>query len=120
MRSPVNVEERANVLWVDDATRRTSYTKRAFMEHNNVGESVYIGISAGNWKQGLYNYRQYFSNPQLSSQTALSIYFSNLNDQGLSPPPPPPPQIKWKIVRQPSTAIASMTDVTCVSMKKLV
>ena len=29
------------------------------MEHNNDGERVYIGISAGNWKQRLYNHRHF-------------------------------------------------------------
>ena len=61
----VTVEVKGNAPWSDDATRRTSYPKRAFpnMEHN-VGEKVYIGISAGNWKRGLYNHRHYFSNPR--------------------------------------------------------
>ena len=44
------------------------------MEHNNDGERVYIGISAGNWKQGLYNYRHSFSYPWLRNQTAQSKY----------------------------------------------
>ena len=65
--------------------------------NNNGGERVYIGISAGNWKQGLYNHRHSFSNPWLRNQTALSKYFWNLKDQELTP------QIKWKIVRQSST-----------------
>ena len=32
------------------------------MEHNKDGERVYTGISAGNWKQSLYNHRHSFSN----------------------------------------------------------
>ena len=68
------------------------------MEHNNDGERVYIDISAGNWKQGLYNHRHSFSNSWLRNQTALSKYFWNLKDQGLTP------QIKREIVRQFSTA----------------
>ena len=67
-------------------------------EHNNDGERVYIGISAGNWRQRLYNHRHSSSNPRLRNQTAVSGYFWNLKDQGLNP------QIKWKIVRQSSTA----------------
>ena len=63
------------------------------MEHNNDVERVHIGISAGNWKQ-----RHSFSNPWRRNQTALSKYFWNLNGQGLTS------QIKWKIVRQSSTA----------------
>ena len=56
------------------------------MKYDNNGEKVYIGISTGNWKQGLYNYRHSFSNPRLRNQTALSKYFWNLKDQGLTPP----------------------------------
>ena len=40
---------------------------RAFIptpiEYNNDGERVYIGISAGNWKRGLYNHRYSFFSP---------------------------------------------------------
>ena len=68
------------------------------MEHDNDGERVYIGISAGNWKQRLYNHRHSFFHPWLRNQTALSRYFWNFKDQGLTP------QIKWKIVRQSSSA----------------
>ena len=68
------------------------------MEQNNDEGMVYIGISAGNWKQGLYNHRHSFSNLQLRNQTALPKYFWSLKDQGLTP------QIKWKIVTQSSTA----------------
>ena len=64
------------------------------IEHYNDGERAYIGISAGNWKQGLYNHRHSFSNPRLRNQSVLSKYFWNLKDQGLTP------QIKWKILRQ--------------------
>ena len=67
------------------------------LEHNNYEERVYIGISAGNWKQRLYNNRHSFSNPRLRNQTAQSKYFWNLMDQELTP------QIKWKIVSQSST-----------------
>ena len=70
----------------------------SLMEHNNDGERVYIGISAGNWKQRLYNHRYSFSNPRLKNQTALSKYFWNLKDQGLTS------QIKWRIIRHSSTA----------------
>ena len=66
------------------------------MEHNG-GEWIYIGISVGNWKQRLYNHGHSFSNLQLRNQTALSKYFWNLKDWGLTP------QIKWKIDRQSST-----------------
>ena len=62
------------------------------------GERIYIGISAGNWKQSWYSHRHSFSNPKLRYQTALSKYFWGLKDQGLSP------QIKWKILRHSSAA----------------
>ena len=68
------------------------------MEHDNDRERIYIGISAGSWKQRLYYHRHSFSNPQLKNQTALSKYFWNLKDLGLTS------QIKWKIIRQSSTA----------------
>ena len=58
------------------------------MEHNNDGERDNVGISAWNWKQGLYNHRHSFSNPRLRNQTSLSKYFSNLMDQRLIPHPP--------------------------------
>ena len=60
------------------------------MEHNNDGERFYIVISAGNWKQKLYNHKHSFSNPRLRNET-LRIRST-------------PPQIKWKIVSQSSTA----------------
>ena len=66
------------------------------MEQQKNGERVYIGISAGNWKQRWYSHRHSFSNPKLRYQTALSKYFWGLKDQGLSP------QIKWKILRHSS------------------
>ena len=55
------------------------------MEHNNDGDRVYIGISALNWKQRRHNHRHSFSNQRLRNQTALSKYFWNHKDQGLSP-----------------------------------
>ena len=79
------------------------------MEHNNYGERVYIGVSAGN----CITTDNTFSNLRFRNQPATSKYFWNFNDLGLTP------QIKWKIQNiQPR--IASMVDVTCVSMKKLV
>ena len=68
------------------------------MEQQRDGERIYIGISAGNWKQRWYSHRHSFSNPKLRYQTALSKYFWGLKDQGLSP------QIKWKILRHSSAA----------------
>ena len=68
------------------------------IEHKRDGERVYIGISAGNWKQRYYNHRHSFSNPKLRYQIVLSKYLGGLKDQGLSP------QIKWKIIRHSSTA----------------
>ena len=73
------------------ATRSTSYTKRLFSLWNIImmGERVYIGMSASNWKQGLYNHIHSFSNPRLRNQTARSKYFWSRKDQVLTP------QIKW-------------------------
>ena len=68
------------------------------MEQQRDGERVYIGISAGSWKQRWYSHRHSFSNPKHRYQTALSKYFWGLKDQGLSP------QVKWKILRHPSAA----------------
>ena len=68
------------------------------MEQQKDRERVYIGISAGNWKQRWYSHRHSFSNPKHRYQTALSKYFWGLKDQGLSP------QIKWKIIRHSSAA----------------
>ena len=48
------------------------------MEHDNEGERVYIGISAGNWKQRQHNHRHSFSNPRLRIQTALLNIFGAL------------------------------------------
>ena len=48
------------------------------MEQQRDRERVYIGISAGNWKQRWYNYKHSFSNPKLRYQTALSKYFGAL------------------------------------------
>ena len=99
----------------DDEIRRTSHTKRAFppVEHNNDGERVYIGIFAGIWKQGLYNHWKSFSNPRLRNQIALSKYFCNLKDQGLTS------EIKWKIVRQSSTANSFNGRCNLCSDKKI-
>ena len=48
------------------------------MECNTVEAKVYIGISTGNWKQGLYNDRYSFFNSRLRNQATLSRYFWNL------------------------------------------
>ena len=44
------------------------------VEHNNDGERVYKGISAGNWKQGLYNHRHSFFNPRLRNYIYIYIW----------------------------------------------
>ena len=36
------------------------------MQHKNDGERIYIGISAGNWKEQLYYHRHSFPNQQFS------------------------------------------------------
>ena len=45
---------------------------------------IYFGISAGNWKQRIYNHRHSFSNPSLRNQTALSKWFRRLKDSSLT------------------------------------
>ena len=60
-------------------------------------EKVYIGISAGNWKQRFYNNRHSFSNSLIKNQTALSRWFSSLNDRSLTP------KIKWRFIKKSST-----------------
>ena len=52
------------------------------MEQQRDGERVYIGISAGNWKQRDYNHKHSFSNPKLRYQTVLSKYFGTLRIGG--------------------------------------
>ena len=96
-------------------SKNVLYQTRIFsMEHSIDGERVCIGISAGNWKQGLYSHRHSFSNSQLRNQTTLSRYFWALRIKGW------PTRYGGKLTgsRQPRTA--SMVDVTCVSKKKLV
>ena len=68
------------------------------MEHNNGGKREYIDISAWNLTKRLFNHRHFFSSLLFRKQTTLSKYFGNLKDEELTP------QIKWKIVRQSSTA----------------
>ena len=100
MRYPVIVEEKGECLLGGRCNSKNVVYQACIspMKHNNQEERVYIGISAGNSKQGLYNPRRSFSNPRLRNQTALSKYFWNLKYQRLIP------QVKWKIVRQSSIA----------------
>ena len=58
------------------------------MEPNNDGERIYLGISAGNWKQRLYHHSHSISYLQLRNQTARSKYFWNLKDSGAKTPRP--------------------------------
>ena len=48
------------------------YKATFFPMENRKDIEIYFGISAGNWKQKLYNHRHSFSNPSLRNQTALS------------------------------------------------
>ena len=59
-------------------------------------EKVYIGISAGNWKQRFCN-RHSFSNPLLRNQTSLTKWFRSLRDRVLTP------QIKWRLIKKSSS-----------------
>ena len=74
MREQITIEEKMNAPLADNVTRRMSYTKREFPQWNIMMERVYIGISAENWKQRLYNHRHSFSNQRLRNQTALNIF----------------------------------------------
>ena len=93
----VTVEEKVNAPWADDDTRRTSYTKRAFLPWNIIMMGRWFilvsPLGIGN-KDCMHNHRHSFSDPGLKKQTTHSKYFRNLKD------PPLIPQIKWKIVRQ--------------------
>ena len=37
-------------------------------------QRVYLGIAEGNWKQRLYNHRQFFKDKKHKNNTALSSY----------------------------------------------
>ena len=108
MRCHVTVEEKGNAPLGRRCNSKNVVYQHAFppMEYND-GERVYIGISAGNWKQRLYNILSPICN--LETKPLYLNIFGTLRTA----------QIKWKIGSlQPR--IASMADVTRVSMKKLV
>ena len=52
-------------------SEKVVYQATIFHRENSKKEKVYIGISAGNWKQSFYNHRYSFFNPLLRNQTAL-------------------------------------------------
>ena len=87
-----------NTVKISYSCTKNMYNTLSNHNRRLLNERVYIGISAGNWKQRWYTHRHSFSNPKLRYQTALSKYFWGLKDQGLSP------QIKWKIIRHSSAA----------------
>ena len=65
-----------------------------FPTENSKEENLYIGISAGNWKQRFYNHRHSFWNPLLRNQTSLSRRFGSLRVKSLTP------QIKWRFIKK--------------------
>ena len=67
------------------------YQANIFLIEKNKDE-IYIGISAGNWKQRFYNNRYSCINPLLRKQTALSRWFGSLKESKQTP------QIKWKFI----------------------
>ena len=96
MRCPVTVEEKGNVTWADDGTRKMSYTKCAFALWN----IIMMGRGFIYWYIHWELETKTVSQQTSFLQTALSKYFWNWKDQELTP------QIKWKIVGQSSTMIS--------------
>ena len=85
MKRLVTVEVKGNE---DDATRKTLYTKRDFLPWNiMMGRGSLSVSSLGIGNKGCIT-TDIFSNPKLRNQTALSKYFRNLKNQGLTPTPP--------------------------------
>ena len=80
-------------------SEKVVYQATIFPLENKKEEKVYFGISAGNWKQRYYNHKHSFTNPTRRNQTALSKWFWNLRDRGLTP------YIKWKLIRRSSTPV---------------
>ena len=66
-------------------THTNTYTHSSPIKHSTDCERIYIGISAGNSKQRLYNYKYSFFNQRLIKQTTLSKYLWSLKERGLHP-----------------------------------
>ena len=62
-------------------------------KEGNFNEKEYIGESSLKWKFRHYNHSQTFNNPLLRNQTAISKYYWELKDQGLTP------IVNWKIIK---------------------
>ena len=70
------------------------YEANIFPMESSNEEKVYIGISAGNWKEWFYNYKHPFTNLLLRNQTVLSRWFWSLKEGRQTP------QIKWKFIKK--------------------
>lgn len=68
-----------------------------FPKANINQKKVYIGITAGNWKQHFYNHRQYFKSESLKNQTELSKCYWDMKENGFSS------QLKRKIISRART-----------------
>ena len=84
---------------ISNSKKVVNHTTIFLMENSK--EKVYMGISAGNWKQRFYNNRHSFSNPLSRNQTALLRWFGSLRDRHLIP------QNKWRFIKKSSTGINS-------------
>lgn len=68
------------------------YQASNYPKENSLNHHIYTGISAGEWKQRLYNYGHSSSNPRLKHQTAFSKRFRGLREKDLKL------QIGWKFI----------------------
>lgn len=68
------------------------YKATIFPKENTKDIRTYIGISAGSWKQRLYNHRHSFSDAALKRQTALSQHYWKIKNNNHTT------EIKWKII----------------------
>ena len=102
MRCPVTVEEKGNAPWADDVTRRTSYTKRVFPPRNMITMGR-RSISVSPLEIGS---KHCITTDILSPICDLETKPLYLNIFGTLEPKGSGanPQIKWKIIRQSSTA----------------
>ena len=61
------------------------YQSNNSTKETNTNEKTYICITSLNWKFTYYNHLQSFKNPISKNQTALSKYYWNLKEPGLTP-----------------------------------
>ena len=80
--------------WGECNSENVVYQATILPKENETDKKIYIGISAGNWKQRLYNHRHSFTQESLRNQTALSKIFWRLKEKGLNP------LIEWKLLKK--------------------